>query len=113
MEPGGIVTKGTDKKTWLDQRQARIAAATGKPDEGQQEETEQERLEQEADELTSQLKEAERAEDQAWEKRTMGQSKMLQPMDHRWTISKATESSDTSGGQKEEKVDEDGGHCER
>ena len=46
-------------------------------------------------------------------KRTTGQSQTLQLMDHRWTISKATESCDISGGEKEEKVDEDGGHCER
>ena len=65
LEPGGFVTKGVDRKTRLDQRQARIAAAAGKPDEGQEEETEQERLEREADELTSQLKKAERAEAQA------------------------------------------------
>ena len=39
---GGFMTKGADRKTRLDKRQARIAAATGKPDEGQQEETEQE-----------------------------------------------------------------------
>ena len=44
LEPGGFMTKGTDRKTRLDQRQARIAAAAGKPDKGQ-EETEQERLE--------------------------------------------------------------------
>ena len=56
--------KGADRKTRLDQRQARIAAATGKPDEGQEEETEQERLERETNELTSQLKKAERAEAQ-------------------------------------------------
>ena len=40
LEFGGFVTKGMDRKTWLDQRQARIAAVTGKPDEGQQEEME-------------------------------------------------------------------------
>ena len=34
LKPGGFVTKGTDRKTRLDQRQARIAAAAGKPDEG-------------------------------------------------------------------------------
>ena len=45
LEPGGFVTKGADRKKRLDQRQARIAAATGKPDEGQEEEMEQERLE--------------------------------------------------------------------
>ena len=68
LEPGGFVTKGADRKTRLDQRQARIAAATGKPDDGQEEETEQERLEREADELTSQLKKVEKAEAQACEK---------------------------------------------
>ena len=53
----------------------RIAAATGKPDEGQEEETEQERLEREADELTSQLKKAERAEAQAREKEQRDKAK--------------------------------------
>ena len=60
--------KGVDRKTRLDQRQVRIAAVTGKPDDGQEEEMEQERLEREADELTSQLKKAEKAEAQAREK---------------------------------------------
>ena len=46
-------------------------------------------------------------------KRAMGQSQTLQPTDHRWMISKATESCDISGGQKAEKVNEDGGHCQR
>ena len=46
LEPGGFVTKGADRKTRLDQRKAKIAAATGEPDDGgNQEETEQERLE--------------------------------------------------------------------
>ena len=45
LELGGFMTKGADRKMRLDQRQARIAAAAGKPDEGQEEETEQERLE--------------------------------------------------------------------
>ena len=67
--------EGADRKTQLDQRQARIAAATGKPDEGQEEETEQERLEREADELTSQLKKVERAEVQAWEKEQWDKAK--------------------------------------
>ena len=58
LEPGGFVTKGTDRKTQLDQRQVRIAAATGEADEDKQE-TEQERLERETEELTSQLKKAE------------------------------------------------------
>ena len=70
----GSVTKGADRKTRLDQRQARIAAAVGKPDEGQ-EETEQERLEGEMEELTSQLKKAERVETQAWEKEQKDKAK--------------------------------------
>ena len=53
LEPGGFVTKGADRKTRLDQRQARIAAATGKPDDDEEDETEQERLECEASELSS------------------------------------------------------------
>ena len=69
LEPGGFVTKGADRKTQLDQRQARIAAAAGEPDDdGDKEEMEQERLEHEADELSSQLKKAERAEAQARDK---------------------------------------------
>ena len=32
LEPGGFVTKGADRKTRLDQRQARIAAMAGEPD---------------------------------------------------------------------------------
>ena len=59
LELGGFVTKGADKKTRLDKRHAKIAAATGKPEEGEIEETEQEKSEQEAGELTSQLKKAE------------------------------------------------------
>ena len=58
LKPGGFITKGADRKTHLDQRQARIAAVAGKPDEGE-EEMEQERLERETEELTSQLKKAE------------------------------------------------------
>ena len=68
LEPGGFVTKGADRKTRLDKRHAKIAAATGKPDEGNIEETEQEKLEQEAGELTSQLRKAERVEAQVQEK---------------------------------------------
>ena len=58
----------------MDQRQARIAAAAGKTDEGL-EEMEQERLEWETEELTSQLKKAERAETQAWEKEQKDKAK--------------------------------------
>ena len=74
LKLGGFVTKGANRKTHLDQRQVRIAAAVGKPDEGQ-EETEQERLEQEADELTSQLKKVERVEAQAQEKEQKDKAK--------------------------------------
>ena len=42
LETGGFVTKGADRKTRLDKRHAKIAAATGKPDEGEIEETAQE-----------------------------------------------------------------------
>ena len=45
LVPGGFVTKGADRKTRLDQRQARIVAAAGEPDDGDRQETEQERLE--------------------------------------------------------------------
>ena len=69
LEPGGFVTKGADRKTRLDQRQARIAAAAGElePDDDgdKEEETEQERLEREANDLSSQLKKAERTKAQA------------------------------------------------
>ena len=68
LQPGGFVTKGADRKMRLDKRHAKIAAATGKPDEGEIEETEQEKLERKASELTSQLKKAERVEAQAQEK---------------------------------------------
>ena len=77
LEPGGFVTKGADRKTRLDQRQVRIAAAAGEPnDDGdKEEETEQERLEQEANELSSQLKKAERAEAQARDKEERDKAK--------------------------------------
>ena len=68
LEPGGFMTKGADRKSRLDQRQARIAAATGKPDDEKEEEMEQEKLEREANELSSQLRKAERAEAQARDK---------------------------------------------
>ena len=74
LEPGGFVTKGADRKVRLDQRQVRKAAAAGKADEDKQE-TEQERLEREAEELTSQLKKAERAETQAREKEQKDKAK--------------------------------------
>ena len=66
LEPGRFVTKGSDRKSRLDQRHARIMAATGEQDDNNDEdETEQERLECEAKELSSQLKKVERAEAQA------------------------------------------------
>ena len=45
LELGGFMTKGADRKTRLDQRQVRIVAAAGEPDDGDREEMEQERLE--------------------------------------------------------------------
>ena len=75
LELGGFVTKGADRKTRLDQRQARIAAAAGEADDGDKQETEQERLEREASELTSQLKKMERAEAQAREKEQKDRAK--------------------------------------
>ena len=62
--------KGADRKSWLDQRHVRIATAAGGPDDDDdvEEETEQERLECEANELSSELKKAERAEAQAHDK---------------------------------------------
>ena len=70
LEPGGFVTKGADRKSRLDQRHARISAATGEQDDNNddEDETEQERLEHEANELSSQLKKVERAEAQACDK---------------------------------------------
>ena len=54
LEPGGFVMKGADRKSILDQRQARIAAAAGEQDDDDDEdETEQERLECEANKLSS------------------------------------------------------------
>ena len=77
LEPGGFVTKGIDRKTRLDQRHARIAAAAGElDDDGDEEvETEQERLEREANELSSQLKKAERAEAQVCDKEERDKAK--------------------------------------
>ena len=70
LEPGGFVTKGADRKSRLDKRHAKIAAAAGKPDEGEAEIEEMalEQLEREAGELTTQLKKVERAEAQVQEK---------------------------------------------
>ena len=51
LEPGGFVMKGTDRKSRLDKRHAKIAAAAGKREEaeGDIEEMAQEQLEREAD----------------------------------------------------------------
>ena len=70
LEPGGFVTKGADRKTRLDQRHVRIAAAAGEldDDDDEEQETEQDRLEHEANELSSELKKAERVEAQARDK---------------------------------------------
>ena len=75
LEPGDFVTKGANRKMRLDKRHVKIAAAAGKPDDDDEDETEQERLEREANELTSQLKKAERAEAQAWEKEQWDKAK--------------------------------------
>ena len=75
LEPGGFVTKGADRKSRLDQRQARIAAAAGEQDDDNDEdETEQERL-SDANELSSQLKKVERAEAQACDKQEWDKAK--------------------------------------
>ena len=113
LEPGGFMMKGADRKMWFDQRQARIAAAAGEPDDGDKEEMEQERLERKANELTSQLKKAERVEAQAREKDQQDKAKMIQPTYNRWTLFEATESCNVSGSQKEKEVDEDGRYCEQ
>ena len=77
LEPGGFVTKGANRKSRLDQRHARIAAAAGEQDDNDddEDETEQERLEHEANELSSQLKKAERAEAQAHDKEEWDKAK--------------------------------------
>ena len=75
LEPGGFVTKGADRKTRLDQRQVRIVAVAGKPDDDEEDETEQERLEHETNELSSQLKKVERAEAQACDKEEQEKAK--------------------------------------
>ena len=71
------MTKGADRKSRLDQRHARIAAAAGEPDEDDddEDETEQEKLEREARELSSQLKKAMRAEALAHDKEEWDKAK--------------------------------------
>ena len=96
LEPGGFVTKGADRKSRLDKRHAKIAAAAGKPDEGEGEieETAQEQLEREAGELTSQLKKAERAEAQAQEKEQKDKAKRYSQRMHEREVSEETKSRD-------------------
>ena len=69
--------KGADRKSRLDQRHARIAAAAGEPDEDNddEEETEQEKLRCEASGLSSHLKKAERAEALARDKEERDKAK--------------------------------------
>ena len=109
LEPGGFVTKGTDRKSRLDKRHAKIAAAAGKREEaeGDIEETAQEQLEREADELTSQLKKAERAEAQALEKDQKDKAKRYS---QRITSGKFPEEAKSSDAGRDEKteVNEDG-----
>ena len=68
METGGFVTRGADRKSRLDQRKAKIAATTEEPEDDEENETQQQKLEREVGELTSQLKKAERAREQARDK---------------------------------------------
>ena len=77
LEPGGFVMKGADRKSRLDQRHARIAAAAGEQDnnDDDEDETEQEKLEREANKLSSQLKKAERAEALAHDKEEWDKTK--------------------------------------
>ena len=77
LELGAFVTKGADRKSRLDQRHARIVAAAGEPDDDDddEDETEQGRLEHEANELSSQLKKAERAEALACDKEEWDKAK--------------------------------------
>ena len=75
LKPGGFVTKRANRKSRLDNRQARIAATRVDPDDDDDEETEQEKLEREARELSSQLKKAERAEAMARDKEEQDKAK--------------------------------------
>ena len=76
LKPGGFMTKGADRKMRLDQRQVRIAAVAGEPDDdGDKEEMEQERLEREANKLSSQLKKVEKVKALAREKKKKDKAK--------------------------------------
>ena len=71
LEPSRFVMKGTDHKSRLDQRHARIAEAVGRRDDNDdedEEETKKDKLECEARELSSQLKRAEHSEVQVRDK---------------------------------------------
>ena len=113
LEPGGFVTKGADRKLRLDKRHAKIAAVAGKPDEGEGEveETAQEQLEREAEELTSRLKKAERAEAQALEKDQKDKAKRYsQRITSRKFLKKPK--AVTLVETKKTKIDEDGRHSQ-
>ena len=71
------INNGANRKSRLDQRHAKIAAAAGKPDddEDEEDEMEQEWLKHEASELSSQLKKAEKAEAQALDKEQRDKAK--------------------------------------
>ena len=77
LEPGGFVTKAEDRKGRLEKRRTKkeMAKDDDDDDDDDEEKTEQERLEQEANELTSQLKKAERVETQAREKEQKDRAK--------------------------------------
>ena len=113
LEPGGFMMKGADRKSRLDQRQVRIAAATGKPDDEKEEETEQEKLECEANELLSQLKKAERAEAQARDKEQRDKAKRYSKRITEGRYLKQPRAVNACGNQEDEKVNEDGRYCER
>ena len=110
LEPGGFMTKGADRKSRLDQRHARIAVAAGEPDDDDDEEDkmEKERLEREANELSSQLKKAERAEAQAHDKDEWDKAKKIQYTHIGRVLFETTKSSNTGTNKKEKEVYEDG-----
>ena len=112
LEPGGFVTKGADRKMRLDKRHVKIAAATGKPDEGEIEEMAQEKLEREASELTSQLKKAETSRGSGTRKGPKRQGQTLQPKDHKWEVFEETKSHDIGRIKEMKEVNEDGQHSQ-
>ena len=110
LEPGGFVMKGANRKTRLDQRHARIAAAAGEPDDDDDDEneTEQERLEHEASELSSQLKKVERVEAQARDKDERDKAKRYGKHIAEGRYLKQPKAGNTGGNEKEKEVDENG-----